>query len=426
MVKPKKISEIKGLKITNSSNNNVGNTLKEFLHNNPDKLREFVNNNLDFDDMDFDIEPESVCCPFCRDTGYHGHVNQNHDTDSHNIYCYKCSDLRNNGHAYTPWDYLTKIYRIQEGGLSFLDAVVKIYGSFERFENAYNGHQVEIDSRITAPRQDKRQEFIDNIFSNNNSSSNILAFVDELYGKSFTSDIEQYIELYNNAEYDVTNVGWDEIDQNVEIFGLSKIPVKLVNLKRFDKYVTYDNKFIRKLFTLNTTFLYMIPTVSPNGNIVQMSFRIGDGETGEGKPKVMKVKAPFGNGINIPFMFGFHNFKSFQYGMPIILVEGEKDAIALQTIYPYTLAMGRNTLGNNIKYLKYLTNDFIIIPDNDEAGLGGYEKIKRDMDKYGLKLHPIFIPKNSGFKDVADMYFTGETKNSVHKLNNVKKKYSIT
>ena len=47
--------------------------------------------------------------------------------------------------------------------------------------------------------------------------------------------------LYNNAEYDVTNAGWDEIDQNVEIFGLSKIPVKLVNLKRFDKYVTYDN-----------------------------------------------------------------------------------------------------------------------------------------------------------------------------------------
>ena len=422
MVKPKKISEIKGLKITNSSNNNVGNTLKEFLHNNPDKLREFVNNNLDFDDMDFDIEPESVCCPFCRDTGYHGHVNQNQDTYSHNIYCYKCSDLRNNGHAYTPWDYLTKIYRIQEGGLSFLDAVVKIYGSFERFENAYNGHQVEIDSRITAPRQDKRQEFIDNIFSNNNS--NILAFVDELYGKSFTSDIEQYIELYNNAECDVTNAGWDEIDQNVEIFGLSKIPVKLVNLKRFDKYVTYDNKFIRKLFTLNTTFLYLIPTVSPNGNIVKMSFRIGDGETGEGKPKVMKVKAPFGNGINIPFMFGFHNFKGFQYGMPIVLVEGEKDAIAMQTIYPYTLAMGRNTLGNSIKYLKYLTDKFIIIPDNDEAGLQGYEKIKKDMDRYGLKLKRISI-NNPKLKDVADVYTNGSWESIRKIMTKLKAKFNI-
>ena len=92
MVKPKKISEIKGLKITNSSNNNVGNTLKEFLHNNPDKLREFVNNNLDFDDMDLDIDSDVICCPFCNDTGYHGQVNYNYDTDFHNIYCYRCSD----------------------------------------------------------------------------------------------------------------------------------------------------------------------------------------------------------------------------------------------------------------------------------------------------------------------------------------------
>ncbi len=303
-----------------------------------------------------------------------------------------------------------------------MDAVVKIYGSFERFERAYNGHQVEIENRITTPRQDKQQEFIDNIFSNNND--NILSFVDELYGKSFTSDIEQYIELYNNAEYDVTNVGWDEIDQNVEIFGLSKIPVKLVDSNIFNKYVTYDSKFIKKLFTLNTTFLYMIPTVSPNGNIVQMSFRIGDGETGEGKPKVMKVKAPFGKDINIPFMFGSHNFKGFQYGMPIVLVEGEKDAIAMQTIYPYTLAMGRNTLGNSIKYLKYLTDKFIIIPDNDEAGLKGYEKIKKDMDRYGLKLKRISI-NNPKLKDVADVYTNGNWESIRKIMTKLKAKFNI-
>ena len=401
MVKPKKISKIKGLITENGSNSNGGNALKKFLHNNPDKLREFVNNNLDFDDMDLDIDSDVICCPFCRDTGYHGQVNYNYDTDSHNIYCYRCSELNNNGHAYTPWDYLTKIYRIQEGGLSFLNAVVKIYGSFERFERAYTGHQVEIEKRIKNPSQDKQQMYIDDTC--NNCNGDVLAFVNELYGKSFTSDIEQYIELYNNAEYDVTNAGWDEIDQNVEIFGLSKILVKVVNLKRFDKYVTYDNKFIRKLFTLNTTFLYMIPTVSPNGNIVQMSFRIGDGETGEGKPKVMKVKAPFGKDINIPFMFGFHDFEGFQYGMPIVLVEGEKDAIAMQTIYPYTLAMGRNTLGSSIKYLKYLTDKFVIIPDNDEAGLKGY---KKDMDRYGLILKRISI-SNPKLKDVADVYTGG-------------------
>ena len=175
---------------------------------------------------------------------------------------------------------------------------------------------------------------------------------------------------------------------------------------------------------MGTSFVYVIPSVTPSGKIVQLAFRIGDGETGENKPKVKKVKGTYKD-VNISFLFGFHNFSGFKKGMPIALVEGEKDAIALQTIYPYTLAMGRNTLGNNIKYLKYLTNDFIIIPDNDEAGLKGYERIKRDIDKYGLKLHPIFIPKNSGFKDVADIYSQSLWEQLALHMNKVKERFNI-
>ena len=87
--------------------------------------------------------------------------------------------------------------------------------------------------------------------------------------------------------------------------------------------------------------------------------------------------------------------------------------------------MGRNILGNNIKYLKYLTKNFIIIPDNDEAGLKGYENIKKDMDKYGLKLHPIFIPKESNLKDVADVYLQPEWKKLVNIFNKIKIKFNI-
>lgn len=396
MVKPKKISEISIFKSSRD--------LKKYLHQNPNVLREFVNRNLDFDDMGFDISSGKVCCPFCEDTGFHGQVNYNNTTDKHNIYCFKCSELKNNGHSYTPWDYLTKIYRIEEGGLTFLDAVISLYNSFDEFKKAFEGHKVELNKKINHPIKDEQQEYIDHVFKECNGD--VLAFVDRLYGMSFISDINQYIKLYNNAEYDVTNAGWDEKDQNVEIFGQAKIPIKVIDLKRFDKYVSNDTKFIRKLFTLGTTFLYAIPTVSPNGNIVQVSFRIGDGKTGENKPKVMKVKAPFGD-INIPVMFGFHNFNGFQQGIPIVLVEGEKDAIALQTIYPYVLAMGKNTLGSNIKYLKYLTNEFFIIPDNDEAGTKGYERIKEEMDRYGLKLKR--IPINSpNLKDVADIYTDGD------------------
>ena len=420
MAKPKQLSEINSLKHNGAS-------LKTFLHNNPNKLREFfVNVGFDFDDMGFDIDSEYVCCPFCKDNGYHGHVNYNDELGTHNIYCYKCSETKNNGRAYTPWDYLTQIYRIEEGDLYFLDAVINLYGSFDDLKKAYEGEEVELKERELQPHEDKQQIFIDEIY--NKCNGDVLAFVEELYNKSWLYEVEPYIKLYENIKYDVAYFYEEsEKDQNTEIFSKSSIPIKKANSVSFDTHIPFgnDEKNIGILFSLGTTFVYVIPTVTPSSKIVQLAFRIGDGETGANKPKVKKVKGRYKN-VNISFLFGFHNFVGFQKGMPIALVEGEKDAIALQTIYPYTLAMGRNTLGNNIKYLKYLTNDFIIIPDNDEAGLRGYEKIKRDMDKYGLKLHPIFIPKNSGFKDVADMYFAGETKNLVHKLNNVKKKYSIT
>ena len=110
--------------------------------------------------------------------------------------------------------------------------------------------------------------------------------------------------------------------------------------------------------------------------------------------------------------------------MPIVLVEGEKDAIAMQTIYPYTLAMGRNTLGSNIKYLKYLTDKFIIIPDNDEAGLNGYEKIKKDMDRYGLKLKRISI-NNPKLKDFADVYTNGNWESLRKIMTKLKAKFNI-
>lgn len=423
MVKPKKISEIKGLITANGSNSNGGNALKKFLHNNPDKLREFVNNNLDFDDMDLEIDSDDICCPFCNDTGYHGHVNYNHDTDSHNIYCYKCSGTKNNGHAYTPWDYLTKIYRIQEGGLSFLDAVAKIYGSFKRFERAYNGHQVEIEKRINNPSQDKQQMYIDDTY--NKCNGDVLAFVDELYSKNSSNEIQPYIELYNNIPDTVLTADWDGTDQNVKIFSKSSISIKVINFKGFDTFVSPDDdvKHIRRLFSNETRYLYMIPTVTPSGRIVQMAFRLVDGEPNDFKPKVTKVKS-HSSDINIPTMFGFHNFKGFQYGMPIVLVEGEKDAIALQTIYPYTLAMGRNTLGSNIKYLKCLTDKFIIIPDNDEAGLKGYEKIKKDMDRYGLKLKCISI-NNPNLKDVADVYTNGNWESLRKIMTKLKTKFNI-
>lgn len=418
MAKPKKLSEISSLKQKKES-------LKKYLHKNPDMLRNFfINFRFDFEDMEFEVNSDFVCCPFCKDEGYHGQVNYNEETGKHNIYCFKCSEINNEGHAYTPWDYLTKIYRIEKGGLSFLDAVISLFKSYDDFEKAFKGEEVGLKEKKSQPLEDKQQIYIDEIY--NRCNGNVLNFIDELYSQCLLDDIEPYINMYNNIENSVATLDWDDIDQNVEIFGQSHIPIKVIDYKLFKNYVNsdLDSKNIRKLFSDGNYYLYMIPTTTSTGKVIQIAFRLVDGEASKYKPKVKKVKAP-PEKMNIPTLFGFHNFADFQKGMPIALVEGEKDAIALQTIYPYTLAMGRNTLGNNIKYLKYLTNDFIIIPDNDEAGLRGYEKIKRDMDKYGLKLHPIFIPKNSGFKDVADIYSQPLWDQLTRLMNNVKKRFNI-
>lgn len=396
MVKPKKFTQIKAF--------DKGVSLRQYLNDNPNELRAFVNNNIDFDDMGFDIRSDNVCCPFCEDTGFHGKVNYNETTGMHNIYCYRCSGSKNNNRPYSPWDYVTQIYRIQEGGLTYLNAVVSLYNSFEDFQKAYEGYEVEIKTKVVAPNIDKQQEFIDKILSNCNND--ILSFIDELYGNCSIEKFKPYLNLYKGIKHTVANTEWEgEIDQNVKIFSNSNVPIKVITLKMFDRFVSQeaDSNNIRQLFTDGTEFLYLIPTVSPNGKIVQIAFRIGNGNTNKYKPKVKKAKGDFEE-INIPMMFGFHNFQNFKQGMPIVLVEGEKDAIALQTIYPFALAMGRNTLGSNIKYLKYLTNKFVIIPDNDErAGEEGFERIKQDMEKYGLKLNKIVI-SNPKLKDVADIY----------------------
>ena len=403
MVKAKKLIEIKTFQ-----NDSI---LKQYLNNHPNELRTFVNENIDFDDMGFDISSEYVLCPFCNDTGFHGKVNYNENTGMHNIYCYKCSATKNNNRPYSPWDYLTRIYRIQEGNLSFLNAVISLYPSFDVFKKAYDGSNVKINKKITKINIDKQQECIDKIF--NSCNGTLLDFIDELYGKCSVKNIQPYIDLYNNVQYSVANTEFEGIDQNVEIFRNSSIPIKIIKKKNIPFFKDDEQNF-----------LYMLPTLSPNGRIVQIAFRVGNHNSDNNEPKVKKVKADFKD-VNIPTMFGFHNFNGFQHNMPIALVEGEKDAIALQTIYPYTLAMGRNILGNNIKYLKYLTKNFIIIPDNDEAGLKGYENIKKDMDKYGLKLHPIFIPKESNLKDVADVYLQPEWKKLVNIFNKIKIKFNI-
>lgn len=90
----------------------------------------------------------------------------------------------------------------------------------------------------------------------------------------------------------------------------------------------------------------------------------------------------------------------FRYGTPILLVEGHLDRDMMASIYPNTLGVMTNVLSKSqIELLKGLTNKFILMLDNDEAGIKGQRQAK-----YQLKDCKIMELKHQGnMKDAGDL-----------------------
>ena len=92
--------------------------------------------------------------------------------------------------------------------------------------------------------------------------------------------------------------------------------------------------------------------------------------------------------------------ENFRYGIPILLVEGHLDRDMMTTIYPNTLAIMTNQLSKSqVEILRLLTNKFILMLDNDEAGLKGQK-----IAKYQLKGCKILELKHDCYlKDAGDL-----------------------
>lgn len=100
--------------------------------------------------------------------------------------------------------------------------------------------------------------------------------------------------------------------------------------------------------------------------------------------------------------YGFHNFHNFKYNTPIILTEGTKDCIVLQSIYPFSLACltsGINGL-DDFEAIRKLTNKVILAYDNDKAGIKSTARDKEHLIKAGCKVATAFYTT----KDVGDLY----------------------
>lgn len=92
--------------------------------------------------------------------------------------------------------------------------------------------------------------------------------------------------------------------------------------------------------------------------------------------------------------------KDFKYGDPILLVEGHLDRDMMSVLYQNTLGvMTAHLSKSQIELLKGLTNKFILMFDNDEAGIKG----QKDTF-YKLKGNKVSIfEHNYKLKDAGDL-----------------------
>ena len=101
--------------------------------------------------------------------------------------------------------------------------------------------------------------------------------------------------------------------------------------------------------------------------------------------------------------------KDFRYGTPLLLVEGHLDKDMMQSIYPNTLGIMTSHLSKSqTEILKYLTDKFILMLDNDDAGREGQKYAKNQLKGNKiLELQHDFRLKDAG--DLAKLDITNHT-----------------
>lgn len=93
--------------------------------------------------------------------------------------------------------------------------------------------------------------------------------------------------------------------------------------------------------------------------------------------------------------------KDFKFGDPILLVEGNLDRDRMSVIYKNTLGITTSSISSSqLQLLENLTNNFILMLDNDEAGIKGskntFYKLK-DLGKVKILNHEPHL------KDAGDL-----------------------
>ncbi len=93
----------------------------------------------------------------------------------------------------------------------------------------------------------------------------------------------------------------------------------------------------------------------------------------------------------------------FEFGTPIILTEGVKDAEVVAMRYAYTFSLQGSTVSAQLaEFLSMFTNTVIIVSDKDEAGDKGRKTTTSRLKKHKVQSHYVFFPGK--WKDIAEIY----------------------
>lgn len=161
-------------------------------------------------------------------------------------------------------------------------------------------------------------------------------------------------------------------------------------------------------FVLYNNEVLMIASII-SGKVINITFR-----TIKGEKEFMKVGNTKGT------FYGLGDLSpDFRYGNPIILVEGHLDRDVMSCMfYKNTLAIMTNQLSKmQTKLLEGLTNNIILMLDNDKSGRDGTRFIKYQLKGFKINeiMHSIYLKdagdllklemKNkSEFRDTVDYY----------------------
>lgn len=131
--------------------------------------------------------------------------------------------------------------------------------------------------------------------------------------------------------------------------------------------------------------------------------------------------------------FGLGNLgKDFKYGSKLILVEGISDLGALKVINPNfdIVAIQSNSLSSTAaRLLSTITNNFIILSDNDSAGIKGANISKRRLEQFDCNVN--IINQYGELKDSGDIlellmtYLKNKDEDTKHKLYLIQEYYNI-